>query len=98
MTRVALLFICVYTSNFRRGASDERSQQSAENSNTEAAKTDCKKRDEAEKILLSTDIAIHLGEGDHHRIEDDRHSICNKEHLIIRWLMMSLITFKHAEV
>ncbi len=84
MTTVALLFIWVYTSNFRRGASDERCQQSAENSNTESAKTDCKKRDETEKILLSTDVAIHLGEDDHHRIEDDRHSICNKEYLINR--------------
>ena len=67
------------TSNFRRGSSDERCQQSAENTDTKATQTDCKKWDEAKNVLFSPDIAFHLGEDDHHRIEDDGHSICNQQ-------------------
>ena len=70
---------CKRTSNFGCGASDERCQQSAENSDTEAAETDCKKGDNTEGVLSSTDVAFHLGEDDHHRIEDDGHSICNQQ-------------------
>ncbi len=67
----------VSTSNFGRGASDERCQQSAENSDAEAAQADGEEWNNTQGVLSSTDVAFHLGEYDHHRIEDDRHSICN---------------------
>ena len=66
------------TSNFSCGARDQCSEQSTDNSDTETAQTDCKKGDEAKYVLLSTDMAFHSGEGDHHRIENDGYGICNK--------------------
>lgn len=65
------------TSDFRRSTSDERRQQPTDDADTEATQANGKERNDTEGILFSADVAFHLRKDDHHRIEDDGHSICN---------------------
>ena len=68
---------CCTTSNFWRRASDEGRDESAEDAQAQTAETDGEERCDAQRVLLSANVAFHRGEYDHHRVQDDGDSICN---------------------